>query len=203
MSSRRITIAVDLDDVLCRYADAFVQLSNSLWNTALTPRDYSEDWRSLWAVGEDEDVAARVSKLQNDGFYAELAPIAGAFESVCELRVNFKLIAITSRSLEFYSVTYDWLQRYFANCFEDLIFIPRASKKSLSRSLKGGYCSKNGVDVLVDDQYEQCESMVHMGLSAVWFRQFRDWKLPQGSPQRLAVAGDWREVPAAIFGLRL
>lgn len=50
---KRLTIAVDIDDVLADNAAGFVTFSNERWGTNLTPDDYGEHWVKVWQVDND------------------------------------------------------------------------------------------------------------------------------------------------------
>ena len=52
--TKRLTIAVDIDDVLARQVEGLVTFSNQRWGTVLTVDDYDEDWGVMWGVDLEE-----------------------------------------------------------------------------------------------------------------------------------------------------
>lgn len=134
----KMVLAVDVDEVLCRCAEAFV-----LWQTGKVLLDVNECFQICYA---HSNAAAR-EQFFNSEAAVNAQAVSGAFEALQTLRaLNFEVHAITARPASSQSMTYQFLQRCFPGMIGGLhLSTPSSpSKGAIAKSL--GACG------LVDDQ---------------------------------------------------
>ena len=134
----KMVLAVDVDEVLCRCAEAFCR-----WQTGKVLLDVNECFQICYA---HSNAAAR-EQFFNSEAALNAQPVTGAFEALKALRaLNFDVHAITARPVSSQSMTYQFLQRCFPGMIAGLhLATPNSpSKGAIAKSL--GACG------LVDDQ---------------------------------------------------
>eukprot|EP00438_Fugacium_kawagutii_P036747 Skav205303 [mRNA] locus=scaffold3444:14018:18688:+ [translate_table: standard] len=133
-----MVLAVDVDEVLCRCAEAFV-----LWQTGQVLLDVNECFQICYA---HSNAVAR-EQFFNSEAAVNAQAVPGALEGLKALtgQWNFEVHAITARPASSQSMTYEFLQRCFPGMIAQLhLATPSTSKGAIAKSL--GACG------LVDDQ---------------------------------------------------
>jgi 5'(3')-deoxyribonucleotidase/uncharacterized protein with PQ loop repeat len=179
--TRRLRIAVDMDEVI---ADAFgkhLRLYNQRAGTNLTPALVSE--KGLGALVPAERRRDFNAIPHGDGFFADIDLIAGSREALLELSRNHDIF-ITSAAMELpgsFADKFQWLETHFS-------FIPP------SRIV---FCGDKGIinaDVLIDDRSRH-------------FKEFRGTGILFTAPHNVAETGyvranNWDDVLEILEGVR-
>ena len=138
-NSERRVLAVDVDEVLCRCAEAFV-----LWQTGKVLLDVNECFQICYA---HSNAAAR-EEFFNSEAAVNAQTVPGSFEALQALRaLNFEVHAITARPISSQSMTFQFLQRCFPGMISGLHLATPPSSPS-----KGAIAKSLGACGLVDDQ---------------------------------------------------
>lgn len=121
MFMQKPIIAVDIDDVIAANAKGFVDWSNDRYGTNLTIDDYDDRWTLVWQVEHDE-AEKRAIEYHASGHIGAYNNIDGAYEVLKKLSETFRLIVITARRNSINQLTYDWIEKYYPDIFENIIF---------------------------------------------------------------------------------
>lgn len=183
-------IAIDIDEVLAATTDALRIYVNETTGHNLTAEHYQISapywgyYETVWSQNGIEELSlihAYHRKMMDN--QDDIQPVIGAVEAVRELMTSYRLMAITSREAFMEDETKRWLQRHFGNAFEEVVFLGHGK---LDQRSKGMVCSQAGVRVLVDDNFEHCESAVEANLDAIVFGEYgwhqHDFDVIPGAP---------------------
>lgn len=190
-------IAVDIDDVLAAHADAFVAYSNQRWGTRLTVDDYDEHWAKVWHVDMDE-LASRADAYHSSGMIGTYRNIPQAETVLRKLKERFRLYVVTSRRRQVQRETLDWIDRYYAGLFDDVVFagfFDGALHMDLLLRTKAGICRQIGAGYLIDDQLKHCTAAAADGMNALLFGDYA-WNKAAVLPDRMTRCENWEQVDA-------
>jgi 5'(3')-deoxyribonucleotidase len=188
-------IAVDIDEVLCLFAEGFVAFSNERWGTHLRVEDYHEHWGEVWNVDIEE-----VNK-RNNILWKEDAPIGyRSFEDakavLNKLSDRYKLIVVTARPSLAESVTKAWIRKEFGNIFDDLVlvgFYDNGFSTTGHALTKGSVLHELKADYIIDDQPKHCLSAAEHGIQALLFGDY-NWNRDVALSEGVVRCRDWRAV---------
>lgn len=188
------TIAVDIDDVLADNAKAFVEFSNKRWGTHLTIEDYSDHWGEMWRIDHAE-VERRAVEFHLSGSIGEYEHNIYAKPVLLGLAENYRLIIITARRQVVVKETEAWLDTYFKDVFDKVIYAGFYDNERLGFHLtKAELCHSEGVNFLIDDQLKHCLGAAEIGVQALLFGNYgwnrTDTPLPSGVRRVV----DWQAV---------
>lgn len=198
-SAPRLTIAVDLDDVLGDFARAFVDYSNQKWGTKLEPDDWTEHLIELWRVDEAE-AQRRVEFIHaNPGqILNKIKHDSSAVKILQKLSHQYKLVIVTSRRRILEKETLLFVNRYFRGIFQDVHFagIWDDLDKPLSERLnltKAEIVSQIGAGYLIDDQPKHCIAAADAGIKALLFGDYK-WNRDIKLQTNMVRVKNWTEV---------
>jgi len=155
LQQRPLIVAVDIDEVICRFSEGFMRWWSNIHDDPLVP---SQCFRACYSAVAR---SARPKFLLTQAFL-ELEPVPGALEALSKLRsLGFELQAVTSRPAETRETTNQYLAKFFPGIFSDLHFVQSPHK--------GIVCSNIGAFVLVDDQPCNLSDALEHGVQAIVF----------------------------------
>ena len=192
--NRKLTIAVDVDDVIAAHASAFVEWSNKKYGTHLTVDDYNDHWGEMWKV-DLEVTTKRAIEYHDSGIMKEYAIIPGALDVLKELKQRFKLVVLTTRRKVINEITKEWIDRYYPGIFEDIVlsgFFDSLTKESFKLT-KGDLAKKIGADFLIDDQLRHVEAAAELGIKGLLFGDYF-WNKKDILPPNVTRVKNWQEV---------
>lgn len=190
-------IAVDVDDVLSKSSQGFIDFSNKTWGHSLTRDDYSEDWTKVWGTPLDI-TRERADYLHDAGMFAELSYFADALPVLTKLKIRYTLVVATSRRSSIESLSQEWLHRHYSGIFEGVFFTGIYDGKlgkhedHLART-KNDLLQEIGADYLIDDQLKHCFAAGDHGVEAILFGDYR-WNQSVELPQHVTRCTDWKAV---------
>jgi FMN phosphatase YigB (HAD superfamily) len=171
--------AIDLDDVLARFADAIHRsLCNrypnikpvAQWNTFL--------WSDINGVPYEDFVQAMI----DDGLLTSCVPVPGAVTAMQIIHASgFPIVIITARGYhpDAYALTHAWLTLHGIP-FDDLIIVPKGQTKAQAAQHK----YPKGFIYMIDDNAENLDHMREAGLVSnpilidqPWNQDRRDFKV--------------------------
>lgn len=190
------TIAVDIDDTLANFAQAFAELSNELWGMNLTADDYCENWASIWQVDSVER-KRRGDIVEQSGIQAILAHDQDAARVLAELKRDYRLIVISSRPKHLQQVSIEWVNRYYPDIFDDIQFADMWNDRTRLHlahvETKATICNQLQVDYLIDDQAKHCVAVADTGIKAILFGDYT-WNRGINLPDGVVRAHTWDDV---------
>jgi hypothetical protein len=165
MSKERITLALDVDNVLGNLAGSWAEMSNLLLKTNKTARDYNElSWAEYWGV--DPDTAKQLYEIINIvNFPTWLPLIKGAQQGVQELAKHCDLVVATSLPESMMESRLYWLEKYFPDAFRNVY----STDPKGEGTTKGEFLLGKGVGYLLDDQLRHVKDMVSRGGVGILF----------------------------------
>lgn len=196
---KKPTIAIDVDDVLAKTSQGFIEFSNKTWGHNLTIDDYDEDWAKAW--GTSVEVAReRADILHASAAIAELSYFPEALSVLMKLKKQYRLVVATSRRASISQESREWLERYYPGIFEGVFFSGIYDGKlgrhedHIART-KNDLLAEIGADYLIDDQLKHCFAAGEHGVRAMLFGSYA-WNRSDDLPSHVTRCADWEAVEA-------
>lgn len=192
-------IAVDVDDVLAKTSQGFIEFSNKTWGHRLTIDDYDEDWVKAW--GTSVEVArARADVLHASGVFAELPSFSDALSVLIKLKEHYRLVVATSRRASISQQSKEWIKQHYPDIFDGVFFSGiydgqlGKHQDHIART-KNGLLVEIGADYLIDDQLKHCFAAGSHGVDAILFGNYA-WNQSAELPAHVTRCADWEAVEA-------
>lgn len=188
-------IAIDFDEVLSEQNQAVRRFINKNYGHShkhedyLVEGDYWGYWEDIWGVDHEEGE----KRLRHfwDSELAKQKPLQGAVKAVKTLKLNYKLIVVTSRNEEFMEVTHEWLDKHLRGVFDHVKF---TSTRGLKASgVKAGVLKDIGASYLIDDNLEHCTAAARENIKALLFGNY-GWTKGRKVPGEITRVKNWEEV---------
>lgn len=203
---RRLTIAIDCDDVIVPTATGIIENYNHRFHTELTLEDfYKIDANNRWGTDDKEVAMNRVNEFLRSKEHAEMAPFQDAVVAINGLAKNHELHLVTGRASFLEEMTKDMLNTYFPGCFasiEHTNFIVTTESGLVTRS-KGEVCRDLDADVLVDDHIVHGESVLTAGVEEVIVFGSYPWNQADDLPPGMIRCNNWDETIGEITRIAL
>uniref|UniRef100_A0A7S1F331 Uncharacterized protein n=1 Tax=Noctiluca scintillans TaxID=2966 RepID=A0A7S1F331_NOCSC len=150
-------IAVDIDEVLCRYCIAFQR-----WVAEKTGVPIEENTTACFdVVCQHGQGPLHASFLQDDAF-VQIEPVPGALQALTQLKsAGFRLEGVTTRPASCSAATEKYLATYYPGLMQGVHFVQSGRK--------GPVCNSLGAMVLIDDQLPNIFSASASGVPSVIF----------------------------------
>lgn len=190
-------IAVDIDEVLARFADAFIEFCNARWETNLKPDDYTEHWSELWRL-DDVETDQRSKYLYETDVFRNPKRIDEAENVLRKLANNYDLVILTSRHRAITRDTTDWVKEHFGGLFKEIHFagIWDDIEKSIDerfQATKAEVAKQISADYLIDDNPKHCFAAAEAGITSILFGDYK-WNRDTKLTANMVRAKNWQEV---------
>ncbi len=189
---RRLTIAIDCDDVIVPTSAAILDAYNQRYGTAVGLSAFYSD--SLWGASTPEEGSRRVDQLLQQGITAGIAPTEEAVEYINYLHQDgHELHIVTGRQSYQEAETLGMLGCYFPGVFtsvEHTNMYASGHAARLRRS-KGVVCTAIGADVLVDDHVHHGREVLKHGVGEVIVFGDYPWNAMESLEQGMARCATW------------
>lgn len=187
---KRLTIAVDCDDVLVPSTEFIVDRYNELYGTRVSLAGAHTSQNPAWEASREEAIE-RVHAIQHSIEYGGLAPYTQAVEACQRLSRRYDLHLVTARPASILAVTSQMLERYFPGVFKEIMHIGPDGDK-------GTICQALAADVLIDDNIKHLQSARDCAVtSCVWYGDY-PWQQPSSDTQWALRCRDWGVVEREI-----
>ena len=171
-------IGIDLDDVIAKFLEKFLEYYNCRFKTNFKEEDFF--CYSMWKVlGDSRENMVEIVKDFNDAdLLSEIEPVKKSVKGVNNLKKQYELNIITSRHLKSKRKTIDWLDKYFGNSFKEVYFSSSyfsGEEKGLS---KADICKKQNIKYLIEDCAEYAVDCSKSGIKVLlldkpWNKNFQ------------------------------
>ena len=192
--SRRLTLAIDCDDVLIPTAQAILDDYNERFDTRLDlGHMYKPASFHIWGTDDDDVAIERVNEFLRSEAHAAIQPDPEAVKAVHALAKIHELHLITGRASFLEGVTRRMLETHFPGCFqtvEHTNFIVTSGNLATQRS-KGEACRSIGAHVLIDDHLEHGHSVLEAKLERVIVFGEYPWNQCAELPADMVRCRDW------------
>lgn len=187
---RRLTIAIDCDDVLVPSTKFIVDEYNRLYNTQVTYGRAHEPRNEQWASTREE-TESRIHNIQLSNSYGLIKPFTEAIEAVGRLAKYNSLHMVTARDEKILDVTKSMIDAYFPDAFETLEHVGL-------RATKGDVCKALGADILIDDNLKHLINAHEHGIAGlIWFGDYA-WNSEESLPPGVLRCTNWKELEKEI-----
>jgi 5'(3')-deoxyribonucleotidase len=187
----KLTIAVDVDDVLFPFVPEIMAHYNGLRGAAFRLEDFSKyHFSEVWGISEEDANGVIASYLAKD--VVHLSPVPGAQEALARLAEDFRLIVVTARNGVYEQPTRKWLDMHFGNLIEDAIFAGNPYDCEVYRE-KGEVCVDLGAALLIDDSPNNLQSALEHEVDALLFGAHQ-WNQVHSLPATVPRCATWPEV---------
>jgi len=150
-------IWVDLDEVLSETLDFLLKKNNNkIWEFEIK-REEIKDYYIHKMEGLNLSVEQAIEWFQkpmnNDILDLEIEAVEGAVNKLLEFKINwYKIIVVTARIEEkFWEYTKKWLQKYFNNLIDDIIFTDHFTDKHRH---KWEVCRELWIEYMIEDNMD-------------------------------------------------
>ncbi|KAF8559366.1 hypothetical protein OG21DRAFT_1453730 [Imleria badia] len=173
-------IAVDLDDVLSSTNEHIAAWHNETHGSNIGLNDfyYYYYWKNpCW--GTPAQTHKKVKDFYATNWMSLIQPIEGAQEGTAALRrLGYRLVIITARNEHVRDASWEWTQRHFPGCFQEIICtgqfaaqqrpdgVPGVDQVNVitKRLTKAEVCVRIGAKLLIDDSLENAMACAeHVG----------------------------------------
>lgn len=119
----RLTVAVDLDEVLGAFVESLAAWHNATHGSALTAADFhSYHFADVWG-GSAEATRAKMDVFFGSDHFERLAPLEDAAATLRRLRDSHcRFVVVTSRDHVLADRTRAWLDVHYPGVFEGVLF---------------------------------------------------------------------------------
>lgn len=197
--SKRLTVAVDCDDVLIESAVPMVQYYNQRYGTNLALGEYYESHdKADWGTDDQYEIGRRLNSYLDTPEHMQLGPVQETIEVLQRLRYEFDLHIVTGRPSHAQAATLAWLEHHLPDVFQKVVFVDIFTG---GRS-KGEVCYELGAHFLVDDLVRHCESVASVGMQALLFGDLPWNKDYVASAPNIRRVANWTEVEKVLLDAR-
>lgn len=185
------TIAIDIDEVLFPFVEAFVVENNTKYKTDLTPEDFFT-YEFHEVLGLDiQETFKRVYAVHHAG-YDNYLPLDGSVDALGRLANSFDLVIVTARNPRFAEATGAWLDSHFGGIFNKMIAIGHPAEVSKPQA-KAALCVELDAVALVDDSIKHVSRCEEYGIQGILFGDY-PWNRYIDIPSSAVACKDWFEV---------
>ncbi|MBW4061363.1 hypothetical protein HJC99_02215 [Candidatus Saccharibacteria bacterium] len=185
-------IAIDIDEVLAPFNERILAHYNRIDGTSIEAHEYGGlvDFEDLWHIPRAEAIV-RFEEYHRHGHSGRHEPMDESIAAVSELKQHFELVVITSRQLEFQTVTTEWVKRHYPGIFRD-VHLANYWDEDRPRSTKAAICQQSHAQVLIDDDLKYVTEAAEAGLRGILFGDY-SWNQAGTLPQGVTRVHNWRE----------
>ncbi len=132
--SSKVTIAVDIDEVLAYFTPRLIDFHNSTYGSSLELSHFvSYEFHNVWG-GSKEECSDKINLFFDEGHCLHLDPIEGAYEVLLRLKARYSLQVVTARQFKIEASTREWIAKHFPDVFDAIHFGNHYSTSGITRS---------------------------------------------------------------------
>lgn len=201
MSSQKLRIGLDFDDVLVATARCTIDIYNKQYGTSLSYSNWYNVNPALgWGVDTAQAASKRILSIHKSEFFADIIePIDGSQNSLRRLKdAGCSLFIITGRPESIRSHTIQTINKYFPSLFdESSVYFTDHFEQDGKKLSKSDIVNELNLDYFVDDQVDHVNEIVKTKAKTILFGGDYDWNR-QGYDDKVIKCCDWGEVSACI-----
>lgn len=192
MTTKKLIIAIDCDDVLVHTTPFFLNAYNQKYGTYVTLADTQDEHLPSWQAPPTVVNERWVALMDNDDYRA-LCPGPDEVRILRQLAQRHELHLITARREEERAFTQAMLDRELAGVFTSMEFVGWGGSK-------GQICARIKADVLIDDNISHLRDAVACGMPPASVILFGDYPWNAGDDAFVRCL-DWPSVIERIEAL--
>jgi len=184
------SIGCDIDGVLASIVPSILRFHNKKYGTVFRAEDVrGYSFADLWKVSKDEEMK-RILSFYNCEEFVKIPTVKGAVETVKQLSVKNKLVAITARPPSTKTITKTWLKEHFLSSFENIYFTSDYFGKGSKR--KHEICKEQDIKFLIEDSLPTALECAKEGISVFLIDQ--PWNQSESLPENVIRLRSWGEI---------
>lgn len=188
-------VAADADEVLLDFIPRLIDFYNRRFGMNLTSEDYIYyDLEKVWNTTRHEAVEI-INNFYRSQEFKQILPVKGAQEAIKILSKSNELSVVTSRPPFIEVDTRDSLNKHFGNVFSE-IFLNGQYGIHSSGLDKSGYCLKNGIFVILEDNLDVAQKCAEKDITIFLFD--KPWNRQSFQSRKIIRVGEkrnpWEEV---------
>lgn len=189
-------IAVDFDDVLFPTVPKLIDYYNRRFRKNLIfDNIQSYDPWDFWGISREEAIRV-VDDFISDFDPLPHSPIDGSLTVIDILRNSYNLYIVTARMKSSKPGTIAWLNKYFPDRFQDVIFCEQYGQAKLHQP-KASICRKINAAYMIDDALHHLDECQAVGIKPILFGDY-PWNRTDDLPQGIIRASHWKQVANII-----
>lgn len=145
-------VALDIDEVLAKYYEEFIEWHNQRFSEQLPPYN---DWHTtkLEAYLEFDGDGSRYDRINAymDERLTTIEPYQESQDVLESWSADASFIAVTRRPDKYHDETWLWLTKHYGDAFDLLECTTHVSETPVRRRCKGALCYAYDVDIFIDD----------------------------------------------------
>lgn len=183
-TDHRPLLAIDFDDVIFD-CDGVLR--------EILKREFRFEATYLEFIKTNQHMQKDVFRFLYGDYHKNCAVISGARDAISRLSIFYRMVVITGRSEVVRPQTEKWLESNFTTIFSKVYFTNSfLSESNQKKREKVKICIDLGVNVLVDDSWEETVSVASVGITALLFD--RPWNRGKPSSFNVYRVRDWAHI---------
>lgn len=189
-------IAVDLDDVLCHFLNAFIDFHNDKYATTLKRSDFRVYALNKTFGGTKEEEEQKINSFYESDHFLNIESVEKTNETLQLLKdLGHELHIITARHEHKDEETKKWLAKEFPGIFSTIHY---ARKSDGKKTKKSALCRAINAAVMIEDSGENALDCAENGIKT--FLLDLPWNSEYSHKNIIRVAS-WDEIPNIIKSL--
>ncbi len=194
MTSKKLKIGIDFDDILMDFQGSFYSYINSLKNTSYSISDVT-DFRIENILGcSRQEALDFIADFYQTGEHVRALPIKGSQQAIKKLSENYSLFIISSRPEYLREKTESWIQENFGNVFEKIYLNNQYHGEGI-RKTKAEVCEEIGVEVYIEDFMPNAIQVADSGRKV--FLLDNPWN-QEPAPENIMRVFSWDEISETL-----
>ncbi|MBT3407517.1 hypothetical protein HN415_02420 [Candidatus Woesearchaeota archaeon] len=182
-----MNIGFDIDSVLLLFEPFFRRFHNEKYGTNLITDDLKDYNLSIILGVSQKIVSQRVFEFYNSHQFDEMTPVKGSKEVIYRLKeYGHKLHILTARPHEINEKTKDQIEKHYGIIFDSYNYFPSTNHNG---DTKAFYCYTNGIDVLIEDNWDEAQRCCKLGIQSIIFNPL--WNEGKKSLLRGRIVNNW------------
>lgn len=182
-----------MDEVIANHTESFNEFHDEKYGTNLKEMDITDFYlRNLIEITPQEELK-RVTEYYSTKYFKNTKPVAGAVEAVKELAKNNNLYLITSRPDFVEKATKEWINKYFPNCFKEVVL---ANHFFGGNKKKSEVCVEKKIDYMIEDIADYANDCATVCKKSFLIK--RPWNVDRKILDNVVRVENWEEIKRAI-----
>lgn len=187
---QKITIAVDIDEVLSPWHKNILAFHNDVYDTNFVTPNGSRYYISEYTNDPEHIITQKIKAFAASHLFAVTQPIKGSVEALTKLKRQYRLVIVTSRHDFLKDQTHAWLEKYFPGVFEAVHFTDGIAKSEI--------CKRVGAELIIEDHLSHAKVCAESGVKVLLFGNYC-WNRIESGYNNILPVKDWGEVTKLLL----
>lgn len=167
----KLTIAVDMDEVLCHFVPKLIDFHNENYQTSIKFEEFHNyAFHRVWG-GTPEETQVKVNLFFESHHFKQLPRVQNSYETLKKLKPHCKFVIVTSRQTFLKEITEKYIQEHFPDIFDDILLGNHYGETG-TKLTKPEMCQKVGASILIDDSLLYANDCSKNGIKTILFGHY-------------------------------